>query len=674
MKFASRFSLLAAALLCASAGIPVAGAQTAPANGEVARVMEMLDHTHHFSQAAISPDGTRVAFVESLPGAGKFGIYVRDLDAATGVPRFVTAANSGVHTENDVAWSPDSKHLAFLSDAAKTGQAQLCIADAATAAAHCLTHLKGALASPSWSPDGRSIALLFIENAPRTAGPLAAETPDEGVVTDHPYEQRLAVVDIVSERVRQITPADTYIYEYDWAPDGKQFVATSAKGSGDDNWWIAQLYTIDAATGAMHSVYKPDAQTEMATPRWSPDGKTIAFIGGLMSDEGLTGGDIYTVTAEGGEVRDVTPGIHSSPAWIAWRPASQQILFEARAGGGVSFGIVDTANGELRELWKGDESIGISQFNMSFTVAHDGATTAVVRQSFAHPPEVWAGAVGSWKQVTALNAGLKTPWGTAKSITWTSDNFQVQGWLIYPNRFDSTNAETNSTKKYPMVVSVHGGPAWAASAHWPSSGEYAAFLSSAGYFVFLPNARGSYGQGEAFTRANVRDFGYGDLKDILAGVDTAIASAPIDPNRLGITGWSYGGFMTMWALTQTDRFRAAMAGAGLANWQSYYGENKIDQWMIPYFGASVYDDPAVYAKSSPINYIKNVKTPTLILVGDSDGECPPPQSYEYWHALKTLGVKTEFVIYPHEGHDFKQPEHLKDRVERVTAWFDQNLK
>jgi dipeptidyl aminopeptidase/acylaminoacyl peptidase len=225
-----------------------------------------------------------------------------------------------------------------------------------------------------------------------------------------------------------------------------------------------------------------------------------------------------------------------------------------------------------------------------------------------------------------------------------------------------------------MVVSVHGGPASVVTPHWPSSGEFAAFLSPAGYFVLFPNPRGSYGRGEAFTRANVKDYGYGDFQDILAGVNAAVKSASIDENRIGLTGWSYGGYMTMWGVTQTNRFRAAVAGAGLANWQSYYGENKIDKWMIPYFGASVYDDPAVYAKSSPITFIKNAKTPTLILVGDSDGECPPPQSYEFWHALKTLGVETQFVIYEHEGHRFVKPEHSRDRVERVTGWFDAHLK
>ncbi len=186
-----------------------------------------------------------------------------------------------------------------------------------------------------------------------------------------------------------------------------------------------------------------------------------------------------------------------------------------------------------------------------------------------------------------------------------------------------------------MVVVVHGGPAGAADADWPS--RWPATLPSQGYFVFLPNPRGSFGFGEAFAEANVKDFGGGDLADILAGVDEVLKVAPVDPRRLGITGWSYGGYMAMWAITQTDRFAAAVAGAGIASWQSYYGQNKIDTWMLPFFGASVYDDPKVYAKSSPIEFIRKAKTPTLVLHGERDSEVPTPQGYEFWHALKTLG-------------------------------------
>jgi dipeptidyl aminopeptidase/acylaminoacyl peptidase len=226
----------------------------------------------------------------------------------------------------------------------------------------------------------------------------------------------------------------------------------------------------------------------------------------------------------------------------------------------------------------------------------------------------------------------------------------------------------------PLVVEVHGGTSSTVTPHWPARGSLTELLVAKGYYVLLPNPRGSYGRGEAFTQANVKDFGYGDLRDILAGVDAAIAKYPIDDRRLGITGWSYGGYMTMFAVTQTTRFAAAAAGAGIANWTSYYGENLIDQWMIPFFGATVYEDPDVYAKSSPIQFIKRVRTPTIVVVGEQDAECPAPQSFEFWHALKTLGVPTKLVVYPGEGHMFVKPADQRDVATRILSWFDGYLK
>jgi dipeptidyl aminopeptidase/acylaminoacyl peptidase len=237
---------------------------------------------------------------------------------------------------------------------------------------------------------------------------------------------------------------------------------------------------------------------------------------------------------------------------------------------------------------------------------------------------------------------------------------------VYPENFDPS-------KRYPMVVEIHGGPAGVKTASWPTAHFDMSVMAGLGYFVFFPNPRGSYGEGEAFTRANVKDFGGGDLRDVLTGMDAMIQKAPVDNNRIGLTGWSYGGFMTMWTVTQTNRFRAAVAGAGIADWKSYYGENSIDEWMIPYFGASVYDDPEVYAKSSGIDFIKQVKTPTLVVVGERDGECPAPQSFEFWHALKTLGVPTQLVVYAGEGHAFHDPKDRVDVLRRTLAWFDQYL-
>ncbi len=646
-----------------------------PRKSSIDDMLNMLSAVRTFGGAAISPDGQRVAWIETVPGknggadAGT-AIYVKDLSVPNARPQRITAGDgTAAYDEHGIAWSPDSNRLAFLSDQPQAGQLQLYVAPATGGAAKRLTNLTGFLATPKWSPDGKTIALLFTENAPRAAGPLQPATPDAGVVEEKFYEQRLTTIDAASGQVKQVSPADLYIHDYDWSPDSKQFISTAAPGSGDNNWYIAELYTTDAATGATKSIYKPTGALQglqLAAPRWSPDGKTIAFIGGLMSDEGVTGGDIYLVPATGGVARDLTPQLKASPAWLTWLPAANGLLFVENIAGESGIATVDPA-GHVAEVWRGAESIAGDDGNFGISIARDGKTAAAIRQSFQHPPEVWAGATGAWQQLTHANDQVQPLWGEAKSIQWRSDELNVQGWLVYPRNYDPKH-------NYPLIVSVHGGPASARRSTWPTTFFDHTIMSHEGYFVFFPNPRGSYGQGEAFTAANVKDFGYGDLRDIMRGVDEIVKTLPVDNARLGLTGWSYGGFMTMWAVTQTNRFHAAVAGAGLSNWQSYYGENGIDQWMIPYFGASVYDDPAVYARSSAITFIKQVKTPTLVLVGDRDIEVPAPQSYEFWHALKTLGVKTQLVVYPNEGHRIGKFEHRRDIMQRALAWFDENLK
>jgi dipeptidyl aminopeptidase/acylaminoacyl peptidase len=659
-------------------------------------VEQTLFATKQFQQVAISPDGQRVAWVETLIGKdgapnGNSAIYVSDLQAKSAPRRLKAKPGAADHEETNVAWSPDSQRLAFFSDADKPGQRQLYVATVArsanatsstknaadapspagtravvSAAPKRLTSVTGYLASPTWSPDGKTIALLFTENATRASGPLVAETPETGEIKDSFYEQRLAVVDVATSKLRQISPADTYIYEYSWSPDGLRFAVTAALGNGDNNWWIAELYTLEGAGGLMKAIYKP--QFQIANPAWSPDGERIAFIEGLMSDEGLTGGDIFTVSAAGGEATNLTPEMRASASWLGWT-ADKKLIFSQWIGGDAGIARIDPQTKKVDTLWRGGEYLAANPGVMCPTIsaAKDGVNLAFVRSSFSAPPEVWAGEINALKQITHRNEELVPAWGEAKSLQWKNGNYEVQGWLLYPKNFDAV-------KKYPLVVDVHGGPSWAAMPQWPTPHSFAAALAGAGYFVLYPNPRGSFGQGEAFTRANIKNFGEGDFTDILAGVDEALRVAPVDANRLGLTGWSYGGFMTMFGVTQTNRFKAAMAGAGIANWLSYYGENQIDQWMIPFFGKSVYDDPDVYTKSSAVNFIKKVKTPTLILVGDSDGECPTPQSYEFWHALKAQGVETQLVVYEREGHLFAKPEHQRDVIERTLAWFDAHLK
>ena len=621
-----------------------------------------------FEQTAISADGSRVAWVQESANPNGEGsgssIYVQELKSPNSKPRRVSAGSGDNLNEDHVAWSPDSKRIAFLSDAEDHNQSQLYVAEIEGGAARKLTSLIGALADPAWSLDGKTIALLFTENAPR-ANPVMPMAPETGVIAEKVYEQRLVIVDVASGKLRQLSPADIYVYEYDWSPDSKNLAMLAAHGAGDANWYVAQLYTLTTGGGQLNPVYKP--QWQIAEPRWSPDGKSIAFIEGLMSDEGVTGGDIFVVPATGGSARNLTPGIEASPSALHWY-TPDKILFAENIDGEVGVATVEVASGTMSQVWRG--SGGLKTFNFAATnlsLSSDGHSSAVIRNSSEHPPEVWAGAIGEWKQITHANQDLRPAWGEMKSIHWTSDGMKIQGWVMYPKDY-------HQGRQYPMVVVAHGGPAGGTEASWPYRFFNTYELSAHGYFVFYPNPRGSLGDGEKFTQGNVKDFGYGDFRDILAGVDEVERTLPVDKDRVGFTGWSYGGYMTMWAVTQTNRFRAAVAGAGIADWLSYYGENDIDEWMPPYFGASVYDDPAVYAKSAPINFIKNVKTPTLVLVGDRDGECPAPQSREFWHALVTFGVNTELVIYPGEGHVFNQADHQQDVMERLVAWFDRYLK
>jgi dipeptidyl aminopeptidase/acylaminoacyl peptidase len=627
------------------------------------QLTEELGKTVLYGDIALSPDGKNVAWVQGAAATTAKQTYV---DSASGgaaaAPIKIEAA--GERKDFDPAWSSDSNQLAFFSTAGeKNDQRQLWMANRDGLGAKKITSLSGYAARPRWSHDGKQIAFLYVEGA-GGGGPLFAAEPTTGAIDKAIHNQRIAIVDVATGQVRQVSPDNLHVYDFDWSPSDKMFVATAAPGPGDNNWWIAQIHKIDIATGSATAIYKPSLQ--VAVPRWSPDEKSIAFIEGLMSDEGFHGGDLFTVSANGGQVANRTRGRKTSISSVFWQTADR-ILVTEYVGGGSAISELSPPSNLLRTIWKGDEGIHAFGNFPNFALAKDGKSAAVVRSNYNTSPEVWAGAIGQWRQLTSNNSALSANWGKAESVQWTNDGFDIQGWLLPP-------AKLEPNKKYPMVVLIHGGPSSVTTPEWPAgfgmSRAIIAGLSARGYYVLLPNPRGSYGQGEEFTRANVKDFGYGDLRDTMAGIDVVLKKYPVDPNRLGVTGWSYGGFMTMWTVTQTNRFRAAVAGAGIANWQSYYGQNLIDQWMIPFFGASVYDDPAVYDKSSPIRFIKNVKTPTLVIV---DAECPSSQSYEFWHALRTLGVPTQLIIYPGEGHLFVKPESQSDRLEKTLEWFDKYL-
>lgn len=657
--------LVGASALCNAQDLPV------PHDPRIAAIIHSLEQVHEVRQTALSPNGKSIAWVVGGP-KGSWEIEAAPLADPAAAHRVTACVKRASGKEDDVAWSPDSNRLAFFSDCgAAHAQALYLVDPFAHAAPKKLAEIHGFAKSAAWSPDGKRLAFLYVEGATRPSGALAAEKPPSGVIGVEGLEvQRVAVVDADGGALRQATPANLHVFEFDWSPDSSRLAYVAAPPPGENNWWVAQLYTQSAAGGQPKSILNPSTTPgplhglQIAVPRWSPDGGRIAFIGGLMSDQGATGGDLYIIPSTGGVPVDFTAGSRTTVSWITWTP-SHHILASEIDGGSPRFVDCVLTGGRVQSktLFSEPASIGDGGAALALSLSADRHTVAYIRSSFDAPPEVYAGRLGSpLAAITHYNGALKPLWGKAESVDWTNEGFHVQGWLLYPSNYDPA-------KKYPMIVSVHGGPSWAVMPRWPELGYNPVAFSGLGYFVLMPNPRGSFGQGEKFAQANRRDFGYGDLRDILAGVAAVEKNHPVDDKRLGLTGWSYGGFMTMFAVTQTQRFHAAVAGAGISDWKSYYGENSIDQWMIPFFGASVYDDPAVYAKSSAINFIHKVKTPTLIVVGDRDGECPAPQSFEFWHALRAEHVPAELVVYPDEGHHFVSPDHQRDVLERALGWF-----
>jgi dipeptidyl aminopeptidase/acylaminoacyl peptidase len=638
-------------LLCALSGSVVA-------QDRIAAALDSLPIIKKIDQVAISPDGKNVTYIVD----GELSVE----SVTGGDPRRIAPAQK--LAARDVTWSADSKKLAWLGDLpTDIPAAELWSASADGSGLVKLADLKGYASTPRFAPDGAKLAILYIEGMPRIAGPLQPMTPLAGVVGEKVYEQRIAVVDVATMKLAQVTPSDVYVYEYNWTPDSKAWVVSAAHGSGDNNWWLARLYAVDAGNGEMREIYKP--RWQIAEPHVSPDGKLVAFIEGLMSDAGLTGGDIQLVAMSGGAARNLTPGLKASPSSLAWTGANRLAVI-ANVDGNAGYTTITTDGQAMSATWKGwtgEETIGTATdvYSLGASFSRDGTVSAVARQAASTPPEVWAGPMGSWKQLTHVNANVHATWGESRNVHWKNGDTRVQGWLMLPKDYDPT-------KKYPLVISVHGGPSWGCLSQWQAGkmGDMTAG-SLLGWFVLCPNPRGSYGQGEAFTQGNVKDFGNGDYKDIMAGVDAMMKQFPIDPKSIGLRGHSYGGYMAMWAETQTTRFTAIVAGAGLADWVSYYGQNDIDEWMIPFFGASVYDDPAVYQKSDPIRFVKKVKTPTLILVGDRDGEVPMPQSIEWYHALQAMKVPTQMVVYPNEGHVFYRPADARDYTLRSLQWFEQ---
>src|SRR4029453_11937924 len=375
------------------------------------QLTEQLGKTVLYGDLALSTDGTHVAWVQSTAASTSTQTYIRET-SGNAPATLVKIPISGKRTDFDPGWSPDSKTLAVFSSAGEGEQRQLWSSKADGADPKKITNLKGYAARPRWSHDGKQIAFLYIEGA-GGGGPLMAAPTTTGVIDTAIHNQRIALLNVATGQLRQVSPENLHIYEFDWSPDDKTFVATAAPGPGDNNWWIAQVYIIDIAKSDATSICKPSLQ--VAVPRWSPDSKSIAFIEGLMSDEGFHGGDLFTISADGHDLTNRTRGRESSVTPLFWL-TPERILLTEIVGGGGAISELTVANNSVRTIWKGAEAFHAFGNFPDFAVSKDGKFAAAERSTFETPPEIWVGPIDEWRQLTSNNSALSATWGKGERL------------------------------------------------------------------------------------------------------------------------------------------------------------------------------------------------------------------------------------------------------------------
>jgi dipeptidyl aminopeptidase/acylaminoacyl peptidase len=663
------------------------------------------------SDAQISPNGKWVAFVVGAEG-GWSGprdphIWIVSTDGKSVAHPFAASAQG----ETSPRWSPDGRFLAFLSKRPETFKpqdlagepllapfAEQALRSAKTSIekgpsktpgksteekkdadtghpdqiwimpvdggeALPLTHTIGSVQAFFWSPDGSMIA--FTVKDPLTAEEKARQArEDDRIFVDHEFKYaRLWLLDFKAGAAKQLLAQDLNVNDVAWSPDGKQLaLRTSKTPRMVDYWWRNQLILVDRANP--HLIRTLDDQASAMDVRWSPDGQVISY--GQFTPSGISARPVV-LSLSGGAPRTMDDD-YSGTVWSAqWRPESHQLIAEALEGTTAKFVTIDPQSRKTATL------ASLNAEGPEFTMSADGRKIAFIAQTPESPSNVWVMDSGeSPVQLTHLHPEVAT-WnlGAVREITWKNekDGKTIYGVLVTPPGF-------TQGKKYPTVVQVHGGPEWAWWTGWLGSWhEWAQMLASHGYVVLLPDPRGSDGQGWKFAEAVHDDWGGMDFEDIMSGVDHLVSENIADPDNLGIGGWSYGGFMSAWAVTHTNRFKAAVIGAAVTDLVSF----SLTSDVSPSFPDVYFDGPPFrnwqrYAAHSPLTFLVNARTPSLILHGAADPRVPPSQGLEFYNGLQLLGVPSQLVLYPREPHGISERAHQADVLTRVLAWYERYLK
>lgn len=645
--------------------IGVTGAQISPDGASVAYVMDSGDSSSLWvvgtdqksparrlagadesaTSPRWSPDGRSIAFLSSRPNP----------HAADGTFRF-TIANADDRI--DFHAKGDALRDAVESDALPGQQIWLVAAEGGEPLP--LTNIRGNVRNFKWSRDGRFLAFTRKDQETRAEARRREKRQDGIVVGESPKYSRLWLYDMSTHEARLLTRGNTNIVDYDWSPDGSRIAATVSETPRiDDVENRLSVMTFKTGTGQVDRTLPGFASERMV--RWSPDGHALGYI--QLAPTTDTGIPVLADLASGKRVV-VGAGALLGVADMVWNGDGKSLTALVLRGATYSLARVDAASGAVSDL---EPLAGAAE---KITVSSDGRKIAFVEETPQHPGEVYVFSGTAARSLTSTNPQVAA-WdlGSQQALSWKSskDGRVIHGVVLFPPDYDSK-------RRYKTIVHLHGGPvgAWTLGFHG-SWYDWGLVLASHGYVVLLPDPRGSSGQGPDFSAANDRDWGSAEFQDIMDGVDLLVARKIADPDRLGIGGWSYGGFLTAWTVTHTNRFKAAVAGAAMGDLFSMATSTDIaPSFLTRYFGPLA-SNRSLYDAHSPARFLEACHTPTLVVDGEEDARVPIGQGETLFNGLRFMGREAKMIRYPREGHFFSERPHQQDSLEQMLAWYDSHL-